>query len=84
MKKTNLSNALRRLHHDELRGVRLHRLELRAIALQRRISSELANELPNEFWDWLSDFDVRAKSPEIAAEQRAFIVELISQLERDA
>lgn len=56
MKKANLSNALRRLHHDEL---------------------------PNEFWDWLSDFDVRAKAPEVAAEQHAFIVELIKQLDPD-
>ena len=51
------------------------------LAVQRRVSSELANILPNAFWDWLSDFDVRKKSPEVAAEQNAFIDELIRRLE---
>lgn len=81
MKKANLSKALRRLRDDERRGVGLRRLALRGIALQRRLSSELANELPNEFWDWLSDFDVRKKSAEVAVEQNAFIDELIRRLE---
>lgn len=81
MKKTNLSKALRRLREDERRGARVHRLTLRGIALQRRVSKELADELPHELWQWLSDFDVRKKSAEVAVEQNAFIDELISRLE---
>ena len=58
-------------------------MTLRGIALQRRLSSELADELPHEFWHWLSDFDVRKKSAEVAVEQNAFIDELIRRLESD-
>lgn len=83
MKKTNLSKALRRPRDDERRGAGVHRLTLRGIALQRRISSELADELPHEFWHWLSDFDVRKKSAEVAGEQNAFIDELIRRLQSD-